>query len=111
MRQNTRNRTTSSEKMVKDIRRAISKQYSAEKKIGTNDKRTNNRAENSHQAVRCRKRKMQRFKPSGSTQRSLNLQSAAYNIFYLQRHLLNRKDFKQFRAEAFNVWRSASTEF
>jgi putative transposase len=73
------------------------------------NKRANNRAENSHQPVRRRERKMQRFKSPGSAQRFLNLQSATYNNFYLQRHLLNRTTFKQYRVEAFDVWRSAST--
>jgi putative transposase len=49
-----------------------------------NNKRANNRAENSHQPVRRRERKMQRFKSPGSAQRLLNTQSAAYNTFYLQ---------------------------
>jgi transposase-like protein len=35
--------------------------------------RANNRAENSHQVVRRRERKMQRFKSAGSAQRFLNL--------------------------------------
>lgn len=73
------------------------------------NKRANNRVENSHQPVRRRERKMQRFKSPGSAQRFLNLQSATYNNFYLQRHLLNRTTFKHYRVEAFDVWRSAST--
>lgn len=73
------------------------------------NKRANNRAENSHQPVRRRERKMQRFKSSGSAQRFLNIQSATYNNFYLQRHLLKRIEFKNQRADAFGVWRSAST--
>jgi len=72
-------------------------------------KRSNNRVENSHQPVRRRERKMQRFKSPGSAQRFLNIQSATYHTFYLQRHLLNRTTFKQFRGEAFDVWRCAST--
>jgi putative transposase len=73
-----------------------------------NNKRANNRAENSHQPVRRRERKMQRFKSPGSTQRFLNLQSATYNNFYLQRHLLNRTTFKQYRSDALGVWAAAS---
>ena len=72
------------------------------------DKRANNRAENSHQPVRRRERKQQRFKSSGSAQRFLNIQSSVYNTFYVQRHLLSRSTFKQFRTDAFNVWESAS---
>ena len=39
------------------------------------NKRANNRAENSHQPVRRRERKQQRFKSPGSAQRFLNIQS------------------------------------
>ena len=72
------------------------------------NKRANNRAENSHQPVRRRERKMQKFKSPGSAQKFLNVHSATYNIFYVQRHLLKRTTFKQFRAEAFDVWECAS---
>jgi len=68
----------------------------------------NKRAENSHQAVRRRERKQQRFKSPGSAQRFLNIQSAVYNTFYVQRHLLDRSTFKRFRTDAFNVWDCAS---
>ena len=71
-------------------------------------KRANNRAENSHQPVRRRERKQQRFKSSGSAQRFLNIHSSVYNTFYVQRHFLSRSAFKQFRIDAFNVWGSAS---
>jgi putative transposase len=67
--------------------------------------RANNRAENSHQPVRRRERKQQRFKSPGSAQRFLSIHAAAYNAFYVQRHLLSRRAFKQFIAEAFAVWR------
>ncbi len=73
-------------------------------------KRANNRAENSHQSVRRRERKQQRFKSAGSAQRFLNIHSSVYNTFYVQRHLLGRSSFKQFRTDAFNVWESASAE-
>lgn len=72
------------------------------------DKRANNRAENSHQSVRRRERKMQRFKSPGSAQRFLNIQSATYNVFNLQRHLISRPTFKQYRADAFDLWERAS---
>ena len=72
------------------------------------NKRANNRAENSHLPIRRRERKMQKFKSPGSAQKFLNIQSAAYNNFYLQRHLVNRSHFKQCRAEAFGVRATAS---
>jgi len=72
------------------------------------DKRANNRAENSHQPVRRRERKMQRFKSPGSAQRFLNLHSATYNSFFFQRHLLDRSTFKQYRVSAFVEWYAAS---
>ena len=72
------------------------------------DKRANNRAENSHQPVRRRERKQQRFKSPGSAQRFLNIQSAVYNTFNVQRHLLSRPNLKRFRIDAFNVWETAS---
>src|SRR6202047_2150339 len=45
--------------------------------------RANNRAENSHQIVRRRERKMQRFKSAGSAQRFLNVHAAVHNTFNL----------------------------
>jgi transposase-like protein len=72
------------------------------------NKRVNNRAENSHQPVRRRERKQQRFKSPGSAQRFLNIQSAGYNTFYVQRYLLRRSMFKWFRTAAFNVWKTAT---
>ena len=72
-----------------------------------NKKPINNRAENSHQPVPRRGRKMQKFKSSGSAQKFLSIQSAAYSTFYVQRHLLTRTSLKQYRAEAFEVWESA----
>ena len=38
----------------------------------------------------------------------LNIQSAVYNTFYLQRHLCDGLTFKRLRADVFNVWETAS---
>jgi transposase-like protein len=70
--------------------------------------RANNRAENSHLPVRRRERKLQRFKSVGSAQRFLSVQSATYNTFYVQRHLLSRPIFKQFRTDALDTWALAT---
>src|ERR1700681_3888193 len=69
--------------------------------------RANNRAENSHQVVRRRERKMQRFKSAGSAQRFLSVHAAAYNNFYLHRHLISRSTLRIFRAEATAEWEAA----
>src|SRR3979409_29798 len=69
--------------------------------------RKNNRAENSHQPVRRRERKMQRFKSAGSAQRFLSIHAAVHNTFNLQRHLISRSTLRIFRAEAAAQWQSA----
>ena len=71
--------------------------------------RQNNRAENSHQAVRRRERKMQRFKSAASAQRFLSVHAAVYNTFNLQRHLVSRSTLRLFRSEAAAHWRTATT--
>ena len=69
--------------------------------------RANNRAENSHQAVRRRERKMQRFKSACSAQRFLSMHAAVHNTFNLQHHLVSRSTLRIFRAKAANEWRDA----
>src|SRR6202030_1396395 len=69
--------------------------------------RKNNRAENSHQVVRRRERKMQRFKSAGSAQRFLGLHAAVYNTFNLQRHIISRSTLRIFRAEAAAQWQGS----
>ena len=67
--------------------------------------RKNNRAENSHQPVRRRERKMQRFKSAGSAQRFLSIHAAVYNHFNVQRHLISRKTHRLFRVAAIASWK------
>ncbi len=71
-------------------------------------RRMNNRAENSHQPVRRRERKMQRFKSAGSAQRFLSVHAAVYNTFNIQRHLISRPVLRLFRAEAMTTWSAAT---
>ena len=70
--------------------------------------RQNNRAENSHQPVRRRERKMQGFKSPGSAQRFLSIHAAVHNTFNLQRHLVSRRTLRLFRAEAAQAWQNAT---
>jgi len=70
--------------------------------------RQNNRAENSHQVVRRRERKLQRFKSPGSAQRFLSMHAAVHNTFNLQRHLVSRSTLWIFRSDAAAQWRSAT---
>jgi transposase-like protein len=67
----------------------------------------NNRAENSHQVVRRRERKMQRFKSAASAQRFLSMHAAVHNTFNHQRHLISRSTLRIFRAEAAAQWLEA----
>jgi putative transposase len=70
--------------------------------------RQNNRAENSHQPVRRRERRMQGFKSPGSAQRFLSMYAAAHDTFNFQRHLLSRRTLRLFRDEAAQAWQDAT---
>src|SRR6516164_4035013 len=69
--------------------------------------RKNNRAENSHQVVRRRERKLQRFKSARSAQCFLSMHAAVHNTFNLQRRLVSRSTLRIFRAEAAAQWSEA----
>ena len=70
--------------------------------------RRNNRAENSHQPVRRRELKMQRFKSPGSAQRFLSVHAAVHNNFNTQRHLTSRKTLRILRGAALATWRTVT---
>jgi putative transposase len=70
--------------------------------------RANNRAENSHQPVRRRKRKMQGFKSTKSAQRFVSVYAAVYNTFNVQRHLISRPAHRRFRTAAHQSWNEAT---
>jgi transposase-like protein len=70
--------------------------------------RENNRAENSHLAIRRRERKQQKFKSQGSAQRFLSSQAAVYNTFNLQPHLISRPGLRILRAQAHRDWAAAT---
>ena len=97
-------------RIVTDRLRSYSTAFRAMGLTANHDRglRANNRAENSHQPVRRRERKQQRFKSPGSAQRFLAIFVATYNVFTHQRHLLRRLHFKQLRAGSFGTWAEAS---
>ena len=68
----------------------------------------NNRAENSHQPLRQRERRMKRFKSPGSAQRFLSIHAAVYNVFNIQRHLICRRTLRVFRNQAMLAWRGVT---
>ena len=70
--------------------------------------RKNNRAENSHQPVRRREHKQQRFKSASSAQRFLSMHAAVHNTFNLQCHLVSRHTLRTFRSEATLAWQTAT---
>src|ERR1700730_867441 len=70
--------------------------------------RANNRAENSHQPLRRRERKMQGFKSIKSAQRVVSVHAAVYNTFNVQQHLIRRPTHRQFRTAAHNSWSDAT---
>src|SRR6476646_2997410 len=71
--------------------------------------RKNNRAENSHQPIRRREFKMQKFKSPGSAQRFLSVHAAVHNTFNVQHHLSSRHTLRDLREQAFQTWRAATT--
>jgi putative transposase len=70
--------------------------------------RANNRAENSHQPVRRRKRKTQGFKSAKSAQRLVSVHAAVYNTFNVQRHLIGHTTHRRFRTAAHQSWNDAT---
>ena len=86
----------------------------AAKSLGLTDRhqpggmRENNRAENSHLAIRRRERKQQKFKSQGSAQRFLSAHGPIYNTFNVQPHLIRRSTLRQFRAAAQEAWAAAT---
>ncbi len=67
-------------------------------------KALNNRAENSHMAVRRRERGMIRFKSAGQYQRFISIHGPIANLFNLHRKHLTAAGHRDIRAAAMAVW-------
>lgn len=70
--------------------------------------RENNRAEDSHLAIRRRERKQQKFESQGSAQRFRSSHAAVYNTFNILPHLNSRPGLRTLRAQAHEAWKVAT---
>lgn len=66
----------------------------------------NNRAENSHLPFRRRERAMQRFRQMKSLQKFASVHASLHNYFSLERHLVDRKTYKERRSVAWTEWQN-----
>ena len=64
----------------------------------------NNRAEQSHEATRVRKRGMRSFKSTRQKQRFVTVHAAVHNLFNLGRHLVSAGHYRGLRISAFEEW-------
>ena len=67
----------------------------------------NNRAEQSHEAIRVRERGMRKFKSVKQAQRFLGAHAAVSNLFNLGRHLVRAQHYRDPRISAFGEWSRA----
>ena len=87
------------------------KSYRAAMKVlGNSDRQeigrhANNRVENSHLPFRRRERAMSRFRQMKTLQKFASVHANVHNLFNLERHIVDRKTFKERRAAAFAEWR------
>jgi putative transposase len=65
----------------------------------------NNRAENSHPPFRRRERAMAKFRRPATLQKFAAAHASIHNHFNQERHLYNRRNFKQNRSAALAEWR------
>jgi len=68
------------------------------------DKRSNNRAENSHQPTRERERRMRGFKSAGHAQRFLSSFGVIASLFRPSRHLLSAANYREIMRDRFAQW-------
>jgi len=66
----------------------------------------NNRAENSHLPFRRRERAMLRFRQTKSLQKFASVHASLHNHFNSERHLVDRKTYRERRSAALAEWQS-----
>ena len=85
----------------------------AMKELGNLEKRevgrwANNRAENSHQPFRRRERAMLRFRQMKTLQQFASVHGTFHNHFNQERHVVDRKTYKERRSAALAEWRAVA---
>jgi putative transposase len=70
----------------------------------------NNRSEASHRHTRPREKIMGRFKSPCQAQPFLSVHDQAATIFRPKRHRLSAAPYRQYRADAFNLWNNYAAE-
>ena len=68
------------------------------------DRYANNRAKQSREATRVRKRGMRKFKSVKQAQRFVTVHAAVSNLFNLGRHLVGAQHYRDLRISAFGEW-------
>ena len=68
----------------------------------------NNRAENSHQPFRRRKRAMLRFRRMKTLHTFASVHGTVHNHFNQERHLVSRETYKERRSAALAEWRAVA---
>ena len=66
----------------------------------------NNRVENSHLPFRRRERAMQRFRQMKSLQKFASVHASLHNHFNSERHLVDRRTYRERRSAALAEWQS-----
>ena len=69
----------------------------------------NNRVENSHLSFRRRERAMLRFRRMKSLQKFASVHANVHNHFNLERHLVDRRTYKDRRSAALAEWQSLAS--
>lgn len=88
---------------LKSYRAAMTKLgNSAKQEVG---RHANNRVENSHLPFRRRERTMLRFRRMKTLQSFASVHANVSNHFNLERHLIDRQNFKERRSAALAKWR------
>ena len=64
----------------------------------------NNRVENSHLPFRRRERAMSRFRRMKTLQKFASVHANVHNHFNLERHLIDRRPYKERRSAALAEW-------